>query len=93
VQAMVQLVRRERERQVIRRIVEVNFGIEAADRYTPKLTVTRVQAKDPIVTAQAISYLSNAGFTFTDRGAQDDVREMLGFGKLDDADRGVRHPA
>jgi hypothetical protein len=85
VQSLAQLVRRERERQVLKPIVERNFGAEAADLYTPKLQVTRIQAKDVIVTAQAISYLSGAGFTFTDAGAVEDVRSMLGFGKLEDA--------
>lgn len=85
VTAMANMVARERERQVIRRIVEVNFGLEAAERFTPKLLVTRIQARNVEVIARAISYLSPAGFTFTDRGAQDDVREMLGFGKLEDA--------
>lgn len=84
VSAMANMVARERERQVIRRIVEVNFGLEAADLYTPKLLVTRIQARNVEVVARAISYLAPAGFTFTDRGAQDDVREMLGFGKLED---------
>jgi hypothetical protein len=81
VQAIAKLVARERERQVIRRIVEVNFGASGR-AYTPKLR-SRGSRRDVIVVAQAISYLSNAGFTFTD-AAQDDVREMLGFGKLSD---------
>ena len=85
VQSLAQLIRRERERQVIQAIVRTNFGAEAVELYTPKLTVTRIQARNVLVTAQAISYLSTAGFTFTDRGSQDDVREMLGFGKLEDA--------
>lgn len=85
VQAMATTLARERERQVIRRIVEVNFGLAAAELYTPKLTVTRIQARSIVTVAQAISYLSQAGFTFTDRGVQDDVREMLGFGLLPDA--------
>lgn len=83
VQSLAQVIRRERERQVIRRIVEVNFGAEAAATQCPKLTVTRIQAKDVIVTAQALSYLSLAGITFTDQGAIDDIREQLGFGELD----------
>jgi hypothetical protein len=84
VQAIAKTVARERERQVIRRMVEVNFGVESAERYTPKLTVTRIQARSVLAIAQALSYLSNAGFTFTDVGVQDDVRELLGFGKLSD---------
>lgn len=85
VQAIAQELRRERERQVLRQLVAVNFGTEAAERYTPKLTVSRIQARNVEVVARAISYLSPAGFTFTDLGAQNDVREMLGFAKLDEA--------
>lgn len=83
VQTAASEVARSRERQVFRRIVEVNFGTEAADRWTPKLNVSKIQAHNVETVARAISYLSPAGFTFTDEGAQNDVRELLGFEKLD----------
>lgn len=92
VQALAQEVARERERQVIRRIVEVNFGAEMAEWATPRLEVSRIQARNVEVIARAISYLSPAGISFTDRDAVNDVRELLGFGVLPDdelADRGI----
>jgi hypothetical protein len=75
-------VRRERARQVIRRFVEVNFGVEAADLRCPQLTVSKLKARALIVTAQAISLLDAAGFTLSDRDVQNDVREELGFAQL-----------
>lgn len=85
VQSVALDVARERERQVIRRIVEVNFGQEAAEDHTPILTVSKIQAQSPFVIAQAISYLAPAGFTFTDRGVQNDMRELLGLALIPDA--------
>lgn len=85
VQAVTHELARERERQVLRRIVAVNFGEDVAEWATPKLTVSRIQARNVEVVARAISYLSPAGITFTDRGAVNDLRELLGFGELDEA--------
>jgi hypothetical protein len=82
VQELADYVRRERARQTIRRFVEVNFGQEAAETRTPLLTVSKIQARSITVVAQAISLLATAGFTFTDRGAQNDVRELMGFEQL-----------
>lgn len=84
VQALAELVRRERERQVLRRIVEINFGHEKADLYTPKLMVSRIQAKSVEVMARAISYLSPAGFVLT-HDDSNELRELLGFARVDDA--------
>lgn len=82
VEAIASDLRRERMRQVVRRIVEVNFGKEASEQRCPVLTVSRIVPRDLVSISQALSYLSTAGFTFTDRGAIDDVRELLGFGAL-----------
>ncbi len=75
-------LRRERMRQVVKRLVEVNFGIQAAEDRCPILTVGRIIPRDLTAISQSLSYLSAAGFQFTDAGARDDVRLLLGFGKL-----------
>ncbi|RDI73299.1 Protein of unknown function (DUF935) [Gaiella occulta] len=72
----------ERKRQVVRQLVEVNFGREAADYRMPRLTVSKLRARNIDVIARAISLLEPAGFTFTDREAQDDVRDLLGLTNL-----------
>lgn len=84
VQTIANDLARERTRQVFRKIVEVNFGREAADTLTPKLTVSRIQARNVTVVAQAMSLLNAIGFSFTDRDTQDDVRELLGLKQLPD---------
>jgi hypothetical protein len=91
-EAIAEDYRRERQRQVIAKIVEVNFGRQAAEERCPILTVSRIISRDITAIAQAMSYLSTAGFTFTDRGAVDDVRELLGVPRLPDpelADAGI----
>lgn len=96
VEAIAGYLRRERARQVLRRIVEVNFGEQVAAVATPTLTVSRIIAQDIDTLSKAISLLSSAGFTFTDRGAQDDIRELLGLPKQSDADlanAGIRAPS
>lgn len=75
---------RDRMRQVIRPLVEVNFGRDAAENLCPSLTVSRILPRDIDLISRALSYLSTAGFTFTDRAAQDDVRELVGFSKIPD---------
>lgn len=92
VEAIANDLRRERMRQVIRRLVDVNFGPDAAEDRCPVLTVGRIIPRDLTTIAQALSYLSSAGFTFTDRGALDDIREgLLGFPALPDdlAEQGI----
>jgi hypothetical protein len=86
VQSLAHYLRRERARQVIRKIVEINFGREAAEKRSPILTVSKIQARNVQVIANAISVLDAAGFAFTDRDVQNDVREMLGFPLLPEAD-------
>lgn len=84
VQALANNIRRERSRQLIRTLVRVNFGEEAAERQVPNLTVSKIQARNVSVVASAIGILAGVGFTFTDREAQDDIREMLGLTALPD---------
>lgn len=75
-------VARQRARDVVRRIVRVNFGEEIAEKASPQLTVSKIQMRNVVVIAQAIGDLANAGLTFTDREAVDDVRELLGMPRL-----------
>ena len=82
IQALANYHRRERRRQLFRAFVTVNFGKEASDRYTPKLTVSRIQAHSLSTIVGAITDLSPLGFQLTTRDVQDDVRELLGFSKL-----------
>lgn len=82
VQAIANDLARERVRQVLRKIVEVNFGVQEAETLTPKLTVSRIQARNVQVVANAIGILSGVGFTFTDRETQDDLRELFGLTPL-----------
>jgi hypothetical protein len=91
VQSLAKYVRLERSRQVIRRLVEVNFGAEAADRSVPNLTVSKIQRRNLQILAEVIAQLEPLGFRLTERDDQDDVREELGFGKLPDdlASRGI----
>lgn len=81
-QAIADDLRHERMRQVIRRFVLVNFGADAADRHCPRLSVSKIQPRNVETTSRAISLLAAAGFQLTDRGTQDDVRDLLGFGRL-----------
>jgi hypothetical protein len=91
VQSLAKYVRLERSRQVIRKIVEVNFGAEAAERSVPNLTVSKIQRRNVQILADVIAQLSPLGFRLTERDDQNDVREELGFGKLTDdlASRGI----
>lgn len=84
VQELADYVRRERARQAIRRFVEVNFGQEMADTRTPMLTVSKVQARSVATIASAMAQLATAGFSFSDRGSQNDVRELMGLEQLPD---------
>lgn len=84
VQAIANTIRRERSRQVIRELVRVNFGEDAAQNRMPVLSVSKIQARNVQVISNAISVLGAVGFSFTDREAQDDIRELLGLTKLPD---------
>lgn len=75
-------IRLELGRQLIRHFIDVNFGREAAEMWTPVLTVSRIQARNVQVISSAIAQLAGAGFMLTDREAQDDIRDMLGLSKL-----------
>jgi hypothetical protein len=91
VEALAKQLRLVIQRQIIRPLVAVNFGPEAAEDLLPQLTVSRIRARNVDVIARAISLLAEVGFTFTDRGAADDVRELLGLPRLPDDldDRGI----
>lgn len=84
VQTLANYYRRERSRQVIRKIVEVNFGRQAVEDFMPQLVVSKVQARNVEVISRAIADLAPLGFRLTEREDQDDVRELIGFGKLPD---------
>lgn len=69
----------ERRAQVVDRFVRVNFP---GDVRPPQLNVSKIQAKNVAVLAQALADLSTAGFSFADRGTQNDVRDQLDFAHL-----------
>ncbi len=82
VQAVADYVRLARMRQVVRRLWDVNFG---ADVPIPELTVSKIQGKNISVLTRAVADLSAAGFNFTDRDTQNDVRDQLDLRHLPDA--------
>jgi hypothetical protein len=72
-----------RRRDAFRRFVDVNFGTEFA---IPTLRPAEVKAKNALQLAQIISLLAAAGFSFTDRGDQNDIRDrVLDLGPLPEA--------
>lgn len=64
----------EIQRQVVRKFVDVNFGVDVE---TPKLTVSKIQSEDVAQLSTTLSNLKLAGFDFSDRDLQDDVRERM----------------
>jgi hypothetical protein len=82
VMATARHLKHERMRQVIKPLVVINFGAEVAETHLPELTIGRIQSRNIFTVSNALELLSVAGFTFTDRGAIDDIREMLGFPAL-----------
>lgn len=60
----------ERQRQVFRRFVDVNFGTEYK---TPTLTVSKIQSEDVEKLGRILYDLSQAGFTMSYRELQDYV--------------------
>lgn len=74
VQSIADDVRLARQRYVVRRLMDVNFGPELP---APKLKVSKISTVNIAVLAQALADLSSAGFTFTDRETQDDVRDLI----------------
>lgn len=91
VNALADYLRREISRQIIRPLVRMNFGQEALDRYAPILTVSRIHVRSIETMSKAISLLNDAGFMFTDREAQNDVRDLLGLPHVPDelTDHGI----
>ncbi|MDQ5822051.1 MAG: hypothetical protein M3540_11480 [Actinomycetota bacterium] len=90
VESLANYLKRERSRQLLRQFVEVNFGVEAAQTRMPVLTVTKIQARSVDAISRAISYLDQAGLHFTDRGAYNDIRELLGFEPLSEEEYDLR---
>jgi hypothetical protein len=71
----------EIQRQEVRRFVDVNFGEEIP---TPKLIVSKIQSEDVASLATTMSNLKLAGFDFSDKPTQDDVRERMHLPDLPD---------
>ncbi len=84
VTALATMIGRERRRQIIKKLVLVNFGQQAVDTLMPTLTVSRIQSRNLEKMAAAIADFAMAGIYFTDRGAVDDLREELSFPELPD---------
>jgi hypothetical protein len=64
----------EIQRQAWRKFVDVNFGTEYA---TPACKASKIQSEDVAQLATTLSNLKLAGFDFSDRELQDDVRERM----------------
>ncbi len=71
----------ERQRQLLRRFVDHNFGADVA---TPKVTVSKLQARSVETLARSLSELADAGMNFTDRDTQNDIRGQLELPHLPD---------
>lgn len=74
VQSVARHIVEERMRQTLRKVVDVNFGV---DYELPLLRCTKIQARNSIVLATALADLTQAGLSFTDRDTQNDVRDIL----------------
>jgi len=72
----------QRQQQVIRRIVDVNFGTEYE---APKLRVAKIQSEDVEKLARILADLQQAGFTFSDRDVQNYVRGLNRLPELPEA--------
>jgi hypothetical protein len=62
-----------RQRQVLRRFVDVNFGTEYA---TPELTVSKIQSEDVEKLARILGELRTAGFNLSYRELQNYVMTL-----------------
>lgn len=78
VQTLAGYLRLEIGRQRIRRFVIRNFGDEAANRYMPNLTVSKIRARSVEVVTNAIAAGADAGMDFTDDASVAYFRELLG---------------
>jgi hypothetical protein len=76
----------ERRQQVLRPFVDENFG---PDVDLPNLTASKIQARSITVLAQAIGALSDAGYNFTDRDTQNDVRDIMDLRQLPELEETV----
>jgi hypothetical protein len=73
-QAIADHVAMQKMRLAFRRFVDENFG---PDLDVPRLNVSKIMARNVLVMAQALSYLADAGFSFTDPDTQNDIRDYL----------------
>lgn len=74
VQAVADHIREQRQRFVIRRFIDVNFG---PDVPAPKLRVSKIQSRNIAILTAAVADLAPAGFSFADRDTQNDFRDMM----------------
>lgn len=74
VESYASFLRARRQREAIRRFVDVNFGEEFE---APKLRVGKIQSRNVWQLAQAIEMLSSAGLSFVDRETQNDLRDLM----------------
>jgi hypothetical protein len=88
VQNFADFVAVERQRQVLRPFVTENFGAEVA---LPTITASKITARSILTLAQAIGTLADAGFSFTDRETQNDIRDTLELRPLPEVEEAVRH--
>jgi hypothetical protein len=77
----------ERKRQVLRPFVNENFGAEID---LPTITASKITARSIVTLAQAIGTLADAGFSFTDRETQNDIRDTLELRPLPEVEEVVR---
>lgn len=77
--AIADYMRLSRMRWVVRRLIDVNWGPQYP---APELTIEKIQGKNVGVLAAALANLTTAGFTFTDRDTQNDVRDLLDLRRL-----------
>lgn len=90
VQAIAKTVALARQKQAVRRLYDRNFG---PDVPVPQVVVSKIQGKNIAVLAQALADLASAGFTFTDRDTQNDVRDLVDLRHLPDAIAGPARDA
>lgn len=74
VQSLAKWLAQARMKYVLRRLWDENFGTEVP---IPTLKVSKIQGRNIAVLARAIADLSTAGFVFTDRDTQNDLRDQM----------------
>jgi hypothetical protein len=74
VKALAEWLMAARMKYMLRRLWDVNFGKEIP---TPTLKVSKIQGRNIAVLARAIADFTAAGFSFTDRDTQNDMRDQM----------------